>query len=93
LSKVAGIIFPDQGSIWVRVKSYADLRNYLTHSGPSLDRGESSDQLVKKLVGLSGLELIEEVNIAAGFLDQVVADFQALFGEVYNALKSLPPLS
>jgi hypothetical protein len=93
LSKVAGVAFPDQGPIWMRVKAYADLRNYLTHSGPLLDRGDASDQLIKKLSGLNHLDLIEEVNIEPRFLDQVISDLQILFDEVYNALKFLPPVS
>jgi hypothetical protein len=77
----------------MRVKAYADLRNYLTHSGPLLDRGEASDQLIQKLSGLNNLELLDEVNIEPGFLNRVVADFQSVFDEVYKALKSSPPAS
>jgi hypothetical protein len=77
----------------MRVKAYADLRNYLTHSGPGLDRGEASNQLIKKLSGLNDIAFTDEVIIESGFLNRVVADFQTVFDDVYKALKSSLPAS
>lgn len=92
LTKVIGLSFPVHLSEWKRIKIYGEFRNYLVHSGPALNRGEPSKQLLRQMQGLDDLTLEEgeEVVIRPGFLPCVVSDFRKLFDEVYAALDNRP---
>lgn len=93
LVKVVGFSFSETAAEWQRIKAYQDLRNYLAHSGPALDRGDPSEQLLKKLKGLKGLDLYEEIDMEPEFLHYVVQDFQSFLNEVYAYLNTFPPVS